>query len=280
MSHVVENGKVTRCCCFAFRTVTKELVTPELLNKMYERDFSEIIQDKPFSYEDRKFVEIVSKGIHRRPDNHFEILLPLKDPNFKLPNNRDQALNRLYGFKRKMTSDPQYKRDYTAFMEEIIASGYAEKIIQVDSEVSSNHDAQIWYLPHHGIYHPKKPGKIRVVFDCSAEYKGKSLNQHLLSGPDLTNNLLGVLCRFHQEPVAVTCDIEKMFYQVYVNEEHRNLLRFLWWENCDLKGEPTEYRMTVRLFGATSSPGCANMALKASADDGELECGLRAQVYV
>ena len=25
-----------------------------------------------------------------------------------------------------------------------------------------------WYLPHNGIYHPNKPGKIRVMFDLSA----------------------------------------------------------------------------------------------------------------
>lgn len=49
-----------------------------------------------------------------------------------------------------------------------------------------------WYVPHHGIYHPHKPGKIRVVFDCSAKYQGKSLNDLLLSSPDLTNTLFGV----------------------------------------------------------------------------------------
>ena len=49
---------------------------------------------------------------------------------------------------------------------------------------------------------------------CSAEYKGHSLNHHLLSGPDLMNTLLGMLCWVRQETVAITCDIEKMFYQV------------------------------------------------------------------
>ena len=277
VSRVVENGKITRRCYFAFRTVTKELITPDQVNKMFEQDFSEIVEGKPLSFEDRKFVEIVSRGIHRRPDNHYEIPLPLKDSNIKLQNNRSLALNRLNRLKQRMMSDPKYKMDYTDFMEDIIKNGYAEK---VDSQVSNEYDKQVWYLPHHGIYHPKKPGKIRVVFDCSAEYKGHSLNHYLLSGPDLTNSLLGVLCRFRQESVAITCDIEKMFYQVYVNEEHRNLLRFLWWDNGDLLKEPTEYRMTVHLFGATSSPGCANVALKASADDGELECGSRAADFV
>ena len=31
-----------------------------------------------------------------------------------------------------------------------------------------------WYIPHHGVYHPSKPGKIRVVFDRSAEFQVKS----------------------------------------------------------------------------------------------------------
>ena len=42
-----------------------------------------------------------------------------------------------------------------------------------------------WYLPHHAVLHPQKPGKVRVVFDCSATFNGKSLNQQLRRGPDL-----------------------------------------------------------------------------------------------
>ena len=65
------------------------------------------------------------------------------------------------------------------------------------------------------------------------------------------------------------CDIESMFYQVKVPEEGRDLLRFLWWDKGDTSKEPQEYRMTVHLFGAASSPGCSNFALKTTADDNE-----------
>lgn len=58
-----------------------------------------------------------------------------------------------------------------------------------------------------------------------------------------------------------------MFHQVHVNPEHRDLLRFLWWEDNDL----VDYRMTVHLFGATSSPSCANFALKQTTNDFEGE---------
>lgn len=66
---------------------------------------------------------------------------------------------------------------------------------------------------------PRKPNKMRVVFDCSAVFKGESLNKHL-PGPDITNNLTGVLCRFCQEAVVLMCNIEEMFHQVKVRARH------------------------------------------------------------
>ena len=57
-------------------------------------------------------------------------------------------------------------------------------------------DDSTWYLPYHGVYHPFKPGKTRVVFDWSAEFHGTSLDEEILPGPDLTSQLVGVLTRF------------------------------------------------------------------------------------
>lgn len=134
-----------------------------------------------------------------------------------------------------------------------------------------------WYIPHHGIYHPKKPEKLRVVFDCSAKHRGTSLNEHLLSGPDMINNLTGVLIRFRQHQIALMCDIEKMFHQFKVQKTDRDFLRFLWWKNGDLSTQPQEYRMTVHLFGAVSSPGCANYGLKHLPKEHNLSFPLGAQ---
>ena len=73
---------------------------------------------------------------------------------------------------------------------------------------------------------PKK-GKIRVVFDCNSQYKGNSINQNLLSGPDLTNRLIGVLHRFRLEPVASMTDIQVMYYQAKVSESQRSYIIYL-----------------------------------------------------
>ena len=84
----------------------------------------------------------------------------------------------------------------------IIAKGYAKKS---KTEAASG---KTWYLPpHHGVYHPSKPGKKRVMFDLSPDYKRRCLNRELLSGPDLTNQTVGVLLRFTEGQIAVMGDI-------------------------------------------------------------------------
>ena len=87
-------------------------------------------------------------------------------------------------------------------------------------------DGKLWYLPHHGVYHPAKPNKICFRFDCSAEYAGRSIKKELLIGPDLTNQIVGILIRFKQGKVAFVADIKKMFFQVLVSKEHKSLARW------------------------------------------------------
>jgi hypothetical protein len=195
-------------------------------------------------------------------DGHYQFCLPFKDKFTSLPDNKTMALSRLYSLKKRLTSNDKFAQDYKQFMSTLLERGFAEKV----SDDECNEPGRIWYLPHHGIYHHRKE-KIRVVFDCSAKYLGICLNDVLLTGPDLTNNLTSVLLRFRTEPVAVASDIEKMFYQVKVQNDDRNVLRFYWWPNGDILREPTIYRMTVHLFGAASSPSVASYALQETVVD-------------
>ena len=170
-------------------------------------------------------------------------------------------------------------------MENMINSGFAERVpsteVEVCGEANPNHSqGKVWYILHHGMYHPKKPTKIRVVFDCSAEYQNESLNKDLLQGPDLTNNLVGVLCRFRKEHVALMSDIKGMFHQVRLTKRDRDLLRLLWWEDGDPAKELTEFRMTVHLFGAASSPPSANYALKRAPSDNKKGLGSEAASFI
>ncbi|XP_043220936.1 uncharacterized protein LOC122381153 [Amphibalanus amphitrite] len=212
--------------------------------------------------ENRAWMKIVEGGV-RHLDGRYQIPLPLKSE-IILPDNKQQAERRAEQLKRKMLKSQKYLQDYKTFVNELIEKNYAERVKNEQIDMS---EGRTWYIPHHGVYHPMKPEKIRVVYDCSATYQGMSLNSRLLQGPNLTSSLLGVLLRFREGPVAVMADIEKMFYQVRVPEDDRSLLRFLWWPNGDTERELEVYQMNVHLFGAISSPSCANFALRRTAQD-------------
>ena len=248
-----EQELVSQC----YRVSTSEIPLPTVKEVLgiLERDFQEgQSSDKAYSQEDLQFVEKMEKSITQLDDGHLQMSLPFrKRP--KLPNNRKLAEIRLRHLQRKMSRNEDYRKQYMEFMKEIIDSGYAEKA----PETATDHEVN--YIPHHGVFHPKKK-KIRVVFDCSAKFAGTSLNDHLLKGPDLINGLVGVLLRFRKEEVALICDIQKMFFQFFVPEDDRDYLRFLWWDEGDMTKDPVDYRMSVHLFGAASSPACANYGLK------------------
>ena len=251
-------------------STVRESILPAEILQMMELDFSErdtgtLPGECAYSQEDKEFMKYAEKGITFE-NGHYEVPLPFRDPEETIHNNRSQALKRILWQKEKMLKDPKYLSDYTLFISKLLQKGYAYKVPA--EEVNEKH--KVRYLPHHGVYHPKK-GKIRVVFDCSAKFQGQSLNDTLLTGPDLTNSLVGVLTRFRQEQHAFMADIESMFYQVRVPKSQHNLLRFLWWPEGNLDAQLEEYCMSVHIFGAASSPSIANFALKTTADRAEQE---------
>lgn len=135
-------------------------------------------------------------------------------------------------------------------MDQLIELGYA-----IELPVSTDGVRQ-WYLPHFGVSHANKPGKLRLVFDAAAKTNGISLNDQLLSGPDLLRSLLGVLMRFRQRPIGLIGDIRDMFLKIKMNVDDRQSQRFLW-RGKDRSCEPKEFAMSTVLFGAKSSPATA-----------------------
>ena len=114
------------------------------------------------------------------------------------------------------------------------------------------------YRPHHPVQNPNKPTKIRRVANAASLFKGQSLNNNLLTGPDLLAILTGILLRFRKHSIGLLADIEGMFMQVSNREEDRPALRFLWSYN----GKVHQYEYTRLIFGATCSPFCAIYALQ------------------
>lgn len=226
------------------------------------------------SVDDGDFLKIMEKEVYMDNENHWVAPLPFRFPRKPLPNNREQASQRLLSLQRSFRRRPDMKQHFFDFMQKVIDNHQAEQAPQPQP------GQECWYLPTFGVYHPQKPGKIRVVFDSSAEYKGTSLNDVLLSGPNLNNTLIGVLLRFRRDQIAVTADVEQMFYGFKVREDHRHFLRFLWYKDNDPDKEIIDYWMTVHVFGNSPSPAVATYGLRKAAEQGEAEHGSDAKQFV
>ena len=231
--------------------------------------------DKPgLSVEDVEFLKLMDKEFKKDPSGNWVAPLPFRSPRPRLPNNRPLALKRARSLQISLQRDPDKKEHFVAFMKKIFDSGHAEVAPPLGKA------EECWYLPIFGVYHPKKPDQIRGVFDSSAQFDGISLNSVLLSGPDLTNSLLGVLLKFRREPIAITADVEQMFHCFHVREDHRNFLRFMWYEDNDPEKEIIEFRMTVHVFGNSPSPAVATYGLHRTAAESAEIFGVDVKAFI
>ena len=84
------------------------------------------------------------------------------------------------------------------------------------------------------------------MLDAVATYNSTPINKTLLEEPNLLNYLVGILTRFCMGCYTFMGNIDQMFLQILVENKDRDVLHFLWMDNCI---DPTEdYRMSVHLF--------------------------------
>ena len=143
---------------------------------------------------------------------------------------------------------------YSHEVQQLINNGYAE-LSPIDPETPT----RCWYVPHHSV--PKKSRQLRLVFDCSAQYKGTSINNSTSQGPKLTCDLFDILIRFRQFKHAVMGDIRHMYNQVRIPTSDRDALRFLWY----IDGNLVHYRMTCFTFGGIFCSSGSSYALQETA---------------
>ncbi|XP_048248047.1 uncharacterized protein LOC124126721 [Haliotis rufescens] len=222
-------------------------------------------ETQTLSIEDKQFLRIMDAEFSKDSDGCWTAPLPFRQDRARLPCNKFHAIHRAKLLDSSMCKDQTKREHMTTFMVKVIDKGHAEIAPPLEK------DQECWYLPLFGVYNAKKPGQIRGVFDSSAKYNGVSLNSVLMTGPDLTNNLLGILLRFRTESFAVTADVEQMFYCFKVKPSHRDYLRFFWYRNNDPSQDLIEYRMTAHVFGNSPSPAVATYGLRRSVENADVD---------
>lgn len=99
--------------------------------------------------------------------------------------------------------------------------------------------------------------KLRVVYDGSATTptRKESFNDLLFTGPNYIPQIFDIITKFRMNPIGLVADIEKAFLMIAIAEEDRDMLRFLWFDDCN-KPNPkfVEYRFCRLVFGLRPSP--------------------------
>ena len=165
-----------------------------------------------------------------------------------MENNFYSALNQVKSLNKRLQRKLLLQEKYNKTLLTDLEKNYVKPVEMQDPQPD-----RIWYLPHNPVEKINKPGKVRRVANAASKLRCQSLNSNLLTGPDLLNNLLGVLMRFREHPVAVLADIEGMFMQIAIHQIDQSALQFLWLADNQIQ----QYQFTRLIFGANCSPACA-----------------------
>ena len=145
------------------------------MKSMFRSDFNEPMMSSKvaMSVEDRRALSQMENSANL-VNGHYQLGLPWRHKSVNLLNNPEFGLGRLRYLKKRFQRDLHLFKQYRDTINGYVTNGYARQV--PCNEQKAVKDTPVWYLPHHLVFHPQKPGKVRVVFDCAAKFKGTSLN--------------------------------------------------------------------------------------------------------
>ncbi|XP_033218219.1 uncharacterized protein LOC117173687 [Belonocnema kinseyi] len=201
------------------------------------------------------------KNTTRDDSNRNVVKLHFNNKKDSLDDSRNTAFQRFYALERKFEKNPSFKSQYTECMQGYLTENHMSLI---PSHLVSNKG---YFLPHHAVVKESSiTTKTRVVFDGSAKTStGISLNDTLMVGPTIQEDLFSILARFRTFLYAMTAGIQQMYRQIRVAQDNSLFQKILW------RPDPSEpikiYSLNRVTFGTACAPFLAIRTLHKLADD-------------
>ncbi|XP_038119883.1 uncharacterized protein LOC119769982 [Culex quinquefasciatus] len=234
----------------------------DLLAKFWELESCQT--PSTHSLEESACEDLFRANTVRDETGRFVLRLPKKQTILQsLGESRSIAMKRFYGLERRLTANPELMKQYSDFIHEYLEMRHMEEVKE-DTE-----EKQAYYLPHHAVLRPDSTTtKLRVVFDAScATSSGVSLNDALMVGPVVQDDLLTIILRFRLRKIAVVADVAKMYRMVNVHSDDQDLQRILW---RDSPSEPVRtFKLTTVTYGTASAPYLATKCLRTVGEEVE-----------
>ena len=235
--------------CFRVREIKKD---DQYLHDLVKEHFA--IDNIGIKLKEEKFdsrAEELMKKTLSFDGTKYTIGLLWRKEEVALPQSFEIAKKRLEYLEKKLENNSSLKKWYTEKMDEHIKRGF---MVELSVEEANRHSWRTFYLPHFAVINPNKvPLKPRLVFDAAAKVDGKSLNSHLLKGPDNITSLIHTLVKFRIGETAVMADVKEMFHTIGINKEDQDAQRILW-RDSDAKKPLKTFVFTRMIFGASDSP--------------------------
>ncbi|XP_015375644.1 PREDICTED: uncharacterized protein LOC107170130 [Diuraphis noxia] len=211
--------------------------------------------------EENKVLQHFKETAKRDETGRFILRLPFKSEVHELGSTLEMARTRFLSVERRLQRDEKLKLQYVRFMKEYLDMGHMERFRE-----ESNVSRDVFYLPHHPVLKLSSlTTKLRVVFDASAKSSSsRSLNDVLMCGPSVQDDLCAILMRFRKYQFVITADVEKMFRQIKIDPSDRDFQRVLWRLAPDEALET--YRLTTVTYGTTPASFMATNCLVSLAE--------------
>ena len=223
---------------------------------------------------EREEAKIIESSCQKN-GNQWVVSYPWKRDPALLPDNKSQAIKKLEATERRLMKNPEHAQAYDKQMVEMNEMAFSRKLSKQEFE---GYRGPVHYISHHEVLRPEsKSTPVRIVFNSSAVFRGHRLNDYWMKGPDLLNDLFGVVLRFRENEIAFIGDISKMYHRIRIPEADQHVHRFLW-RNLQTDREPDVYVKTVLTFGDKPAPAMAQIALRKTADEAREDFPEAAQV--
>ncbi|XP_054708500.1 uncharacterized protein LOC129218291 [Uloborus diversus] len=192
----------------------------------------------------------------------------------------DKALTSFWEIEQVDQTKPIVSEELRYCNEHFLNTHYRKNDGHMEEIVEDKNPEEGFFFPHHGVLRPSSTSsKLRVAFDGSCKTtNGKSLNDLLLKGGMMQDDLFAITTRFRKHIWAFTVDINKMFRQIEVDPSHTNFQKILWREG---KEEPDKiFRLKTVTYGCASSPYLATRTLQQLARDEEKSFPLASEIVL
>ncbi|XP_044578920.1 uncharacterized protein LOC123261391 [Cotesia glomerata] len=209
------------------------------------------------SFDDSTCETYYQNNTTRDTDGRYVVKLPFRVDDVDFGNSKQLAYKRFLSLQRRLNSDSSLKAEYIKVMNEYIDLGH---MVHVPDDSGPG-----YYMPHHPIIKTSSTTtKVRVVFDASAKTdKGISLNEVLLTGPTIQDNLFTIILRFRTFVYAMTSDIAQMYRQICIHPDHHKFQRILYYHNNNI----STFELKRVTFGVSAAPFLAIRTVNQLADD-------------